>query len=58
MLSTVDVMIVAVYAVGHNHYGQLGDGSTVKKATPVLVMSAFTVTEVVAGYWHTFFLTT
>ena len=47
----------ATYATGSNGYGQLGDGSTVNKATPVLVMASYTVTQVAAGYYHTVFLT-
>ena len=45
----------AVYATGHNANGQLGDGSTVNKATPVRVMSSYTVTHVAPGGAHTVF---
>mgnify|MGYP002056807783 CR=1 FL=1 len=47
----------AVYATGRNNYGQLGDGTTANKATPVGVMRAFTVTQVAAGQLHSFFKT-
>jgi len=38
---------------GYNNYGQLGDGTTVNRATPVQVLNLTDVTDVAAGYGHT-----
>lgn len=43
--------------VGYNSHGQLGDGSSTNRATPVEVMSAHQVIQVAMGYQHTVFLT-
>jgi len=41
----------SLWAWGYNGYGQLGDGTTVDKLTPVKVMD--NVVSVSAGIWHT-----
>ncbi|KAK3265772.1 hypothetical protein CYMTET_25572 [Cymbomonas tetramitiformis] len=46
------------YMTGKNDYGQLGDGSTTWRSTPVRVMSSHAVKAAAAGWHHTLFLTT
>jgi len=52
-----------VFAWGNNEYGQLGDGTTTQKSTPMNITSLFglatgeTVTQIVAGSNHSFALT-
>ncbi len=41
-----------VWAWGDNRKGQLGDGTTTNRATPVQVHGLNGVTAVAAGYWH------
>ena len=43
-----------VWAAGRNHLGQLGDGSTIDKTSPVLIMTGATAVSV--GTWHSLFL--
>jgi alpha-tubulin suppressor-like RCC1 family protein len=42
----------AVKAAGSNHYGQLGDGSTTDRSTPVAVGGLANVTALAAGQSH------
>ena len=47
-----------IYAWGNNSYGELGDGTTTSRTTPVLVnlsnvLSGQIVTGLAAGYYHT-----
>eukprot|EP00854_Cymbomonas_tetramitiformis_P034665 gene34665-biopygen35230 len=46
-----------VYAVGWNGDGQLGDGASTDRSSPVRVMSAYKVTNAAAGGAHTVYLT-
>jgi alpha-tubulin suppressor-like RCC1 family protein len=46
----------SVWATGDNTYGELGDGTTVSKSTPIQVMTG--VAAVSAGFGHTLFLKT
>jgi alpha-tubulin suppressor-like RCC1 family protein len=42
-----------IYAAGNNAYGQLGDGTTVNRTTPVtLSISGAPVTKIAAGWYH------
>jgi alpha-tubulin suppressor-like RCC1 family protein len=43
-----------LWATGYNYYGQLGDGTTVRKTAPLQVMS--NVSAVSAGFFHTIIL--
>ncbi|MBI2279657.1 MAG: T9SS type A sorting domain-containing protein [Bacteroidetes bacterium] len=43
-----------VWACGRNSFGQLGDGTTTQRTTPVLIGN--TVTAIAAGYYHSLFL--
>jgi len=45
-----------LWATGNNYYGQLGDGTTVNRYTPVQIMSD--VKAVAAGGYHTMILKT
>ena len=50
------------YAWGYNEFGQLGDGTTINRSTPVAVdmsgaLSGKTVTAIAAGDRHTVALT-
>ena len=45
-----------VQALGTNTYGQLGDGTTVNKATPILVPGLTGITSVAGGSHHSLFL--
>ena len=45
-----------LWAMGQNHYGQLGDGTTSNRTTPVQVDS--NVSSVTAGYYHSLYLKT
>ena len=45
-----------VWACGDNSYGQLGDGTTTQRLTPVQVSSLTGITEVAGGYFHSLFL--
>lgn len=47
-----------VYCWGGNLYGQLGDGTTTERHTPVLVVGGHPFRQVTAGYYHTCGLTT
>ena len=42
-----------VYAWGDNAYGQLGDGTTTRRYTPVQVNSLTTVAQIAVGAYHT-----
>ena len=42
-----------VWAWGYNGYGQLGDGTTTNRLTPVQVSSLSGVTAIAAGVYHT-----
>lgn len=42
----------SVYAAGWNQYGQLGDGSTMDRATPVRVQNLSNAQSISAGYVH------
>ena len=42
-----------VWAWGHNWYGQLGDGTTIDRYTPVQVQNLSNVTAIAAGWVHT-----
>ena len=46
----------AVWATGSNNFGQLGDGTTTNRLSPVQVASG--VATVSAGYWHSFYVKT
>ncbi|KAK3243602.1 hypothetical protein CYMTET_46757 [Cymbomonas tetramitiformis] len=46
------------FAAGRNDYGQLGDGTTTDRYTPVQVMTEYTVAAVAAGHYHSLFVTT
>ena len=41
-----------VWAWGHNIYGQLGDGTTTTRTTPVPVVSLSNVVAIACGIWH------
>ncbi len=43
-------------AVGKNSNGQLGDGTTVDKSTPVSVLNISNCVSITSGYYHTLFL--
>src|SRR5690625_7763372 len=45
-----------LWAMGANQYGQLGDGSTSDRNSPVEVRSG--VEKIAAGEWHSLFITT
>src|SRR5690625_8008402 len=45
-----------LWAMGANQYGQLGDGSTSDRNSPVEVRSG--VEKIAAGAWHSLFITT
>jgi alpha-tubulin suppressor-like RCC1 family protein len=47
-----------VYCWGHNGFGQLGDGSTSSRTTPVKVNTAQTFKALASGSYHTCGLTT
>jgi ELWxxDGT repeat protein len=47
------VMVKAVSAWGGNAKGQLGDGTTTERHTPVSVSSLTNVIAIAAGYYHT-----
>jgi alpha-tubulin suppressor-like RCC1 family protein len=42
-----------VQAWGYNHYGQVGDGTTTDRTSPVTVPGLSQVFQVSAGGWHT-----
>ncbi|MZG88400.1 RCC1 repeat-containing protein, partial [Staphylococcus aureus] len=42
-----------VWAWGYNGYGQLGDGSTTNRSTPVQVSGLTDVIAIAGGYYHT-----
>ena len=46
----------AVWASGHNYYGELGDGTTTDRWTPVLASSLTGVKAIAAGLLHSLFL--
>ena len=43
----------AVYCWGDNYHGQLGDGSTTRRLTPVTVSGLYGTTTIAAGHGHT-----
>jgi len=43
----------SVWAWGSNFYGQIGDGTTINRSTPVQVAGLGGVTAIAAGYYHT-----
>ncbi len=45
-----------VKSVGDNQYGQLGDGTTTNKSTPVVVLNITNCIGIAGGYSHTVFL--
>jgi alpha-tubulin suppressor-like RCC1 family protein len=45
-----------VWACGYNLYGQLGDGTTTDRWTPVQVSSVTGIVTIVGGYYHSLFL--
>jgi hypothetical protein len=41
-----------VYTWGRNHFGELGDGTTTDRFTPVLVPNLSGITQIAQGDWH------
>jgi alpha-tubulin suppressor-like RCC1 family protein len=48
----------SAYCWGYGVYGELGDGSTTNRSTPVAVSGQHTFTQIAAGYFHTCGITT
>lgn len=47
----------ALWGWGNNGYGQLGDGSTTTRLSPVLATTPTDIIHIANGYYHTMFLT-
>ena len=48
----------SVWTWGSNVYGQLGDGTTIDRSTPLLVSNLTDVVDIAVGYFHTIALKT
>ena len=45
----------SLWAMGNNNYGQLGDGTTTQRSSPVQIVSSGVV-QVAAGFEHSLFI--